>query len=99
MSEFQTIQPGQFRVSGELTFDSVPDVWQQARKMLLDVYEDEVEIDIASVSTFDSSGIALMVAWSRWAHCNNKKLTFKNPNQQAYKLIEINKLHDVLKLN
>jgi len=30
MSEFQTIQPGQFRVSGELTFDSVPVVWQQA---------------------------------------------------------------------
>ncbi len=98
MSEFQVIQPGHFSVSGNLTFDSVPVVWQQARKMLLDVYEEDVEIDIASVGTFDSSGIALLVAWSRWAHCNNKNLSFKNPNQQAQKLIEINKLHDVLKV-
>ena len=98
MSDFQTIQPGQFSVSGSLTFESVPAVWQQARKLLLDVYEEEVEIDIASVATFDSSGIALLVAWSRWAHCNNKALTFINPTHQALQLIEINKLQDVLEI-
>ena len=98
MSEFKHIKPGQFSVSGDLTFNKVPKVWEQARKMLVDVYEENVEIDIASVDRIDSSGIALFVAWSRWAYCNKKQLTFKNPDQRAQKLVEINKLHNVLDL-
>ncbi len=97
MSEFKPIEPGRFSLSGDLTFASVPMVWEQARKMLLDVYEDEVEIDIGATQKFDSSGLALLVAWSRWAHCNKKVLTFRNPTERAYKLIEINKLQDILK--
>ena len=98
MPEFKHIQPGQFSVSGDLTFNNVPKVWEQARKMLIDVYEEDVEIDIASVDRIDSSGIALFVAWSRWAYCNKKQLTFKNSNQRTSKLVEINKLHSVLNL-
>ncbi len=98
MSAFNHIHPGQFSVTGDLTFNNVPKVWEQARKMLVDVYEEDVEIDIASVGQIDSSGIALFVAWSRWAYCNKKQLTFKNPNQRASKLVEINKLHNVLNL-
>ena len=99
MSEFNHIQPGQFSVSGDLTFADVPKVWERARKMLLDVYEENVEIDIALVDKIDSSGIALLVAWSRWAHCNNKQIVFKNPNQRVNNLVEINKLGNVLNLN
>ena len=98
MSEFKHVKPGHFSLSGDLTFMSVPKVWEQARKILLDVYEDDVEIDISSTQKFDSSGLALLVAWARWAHCNNKVLTFRNPTQHATKLIEINKLRDVLKI-
>ena len=97
MSEFKLLKPGQFSLSGDLTFMSVPKVWEQARKMLLEVYEDNVEIDIGATQKLDSSGLALLVAWSRWAHCNNKILTFRNPTERAYKLIEINKLQDILK--
>lgn len=97
MPEFRLIEPGRFNLSGDLTFSSVPSVWEQARKILLDVYEDEIEIDMGSAQKFDSSGLALLVAWSRWAHCNHKTLTFKNVTQKTQKLIEINKLQDVLK--
>ncbi len=98
MSEFNNIQPGHFSVTGDLTFTNVPKVWEQARKLLVDVYEENVEIDIASVDKIDSSGIALFVAWSRWAHCNKKLLTFKNPNHRVNKLVEINKLESVINL-
>ena len=97
MPEFKSIEPGRFSVSGDLTFASVPMIWEKARKVLLDVYEENVEIDIGSAQNFDSSGLALLVAWSRWAHCNNKTLTFINVTKKANKLIEINKLQDVLK--
>jgi len=97
-SDFQYIEPGRFTVTGDLTFASVPQVWDQARKSLLDVHEDSLEIDIGAAHKFDSGGLALLVAWSRWAHCNKKDLVFRNVTEKAQKLIEINKLKDVLNL-
>jgi len=96
MSEFKYIEPGRFSVMGDLTFSTVPGVWEQARKTLLEVLEENLEIDISAAKNFDSSGLALMVAWSRWAHCNKKDLIFRNVTEKAHKLIEINNLQDVL---
>ena len=99
MSDFKYIEPGHFAVTGDLTFASVPGIWKQARKLLLDVFEESVEIDIGAARKFDSGGLALMVAWSRWAHCNNKDLIFSNTTEKAQRLIEINKLQDVLNIS
>ncbi|MFK7815532.1 MAG: lipid asymmetry maintenance protein MlaB [Gammaproteobacteria bacterium] len=98
MSDFKYIEPGRFRVTGDLTFVSVPEIWKQARKALLDVLEDNLEIDISAAQKFDSGGLALLVAWSRWAHCNKKQLVFRNASEKAHKLIQINKLQEVLKI-
>ena len=84
------IEPGSFKLSGDLTFTSVPEVWDLARKMLLDVYEENVEIDIGSVEKFDSSGLALLVAWARWAHCNNKELKYRNVTEKTKDLLKTN---------
>ena len=97
-SDFKYIEPGRFTVTGDLTFSSVPQIWNQARKSLLDVHEESLEIDIGAAQNFDSGGLALLVAWSRWAHCNKKDLSFRNATEKAQKLIEINKLGDVLAL-
>ncbi len=99
MSDFKYLEPGRFSVTGDLTFASVPEVWKQARKSLLDVFEDSLEIDISAVKKFDTGGLALMVAWSRWAHCNNKDLVFRNATEKTQKLVEINKLQDVLNIS
>lgn len=99
MSDFKYLEPGRFSVTGDLTFASVPEVWKQARKSLLDVFEDSLEIDISAVKKFDTGGLALMVAWSRWAHCNNKDLVFRNATEMTQKLVEINKLQDVLNIS
>ncbi|QMU62468.1 MAG: STAS domain-containing protein [Gammaproteobacteria bacterium] len=99
MSDFKYIEPGRFTVTGDLTFASVPEVWKQARKSLLEVFEDSLEIDIGAAKKFDSGGLALMVAWSRWAHCNNKDLVFRNATEKTQKLVEINKLQDVLNIH
>jgi phospholipid transport system transporter-binding protein len=96
--DFKYIEPGRFTVTGDLTFSSVPEIWKQAKKALLDVLEDNIEIDISAAQKFDSGGLALLVAWSRWAHCNKKQLVFRNAGEKAQKLIHINKLQDVLKI-
>ena len=48
MSDFKYLEPGRFEVTGDLTFVSVPEVWNQARKSLLDVFEESLEIDIGA---------------------------------------------------
>lgn len=97
-SEFKCIDHAKFEVTGDLTFLSVTSIWNQASKILHGIEEENLDIDIGSSQELDSGGLALLVAWSRWAHCNNKKIIFRNASDQARRLIEINKLNDVLHL-
>ena len=97
-SEFKCVDRGKFEVTGDLTFISVTPIWNQARKVLRGIEEENLDIDIGSTKELDSGGLALLVAWSRWAHCNNKKIIFRNASEQARKLVEINKLNDILNL-
>jgi len=97
-SEFKSVDRGKFEVTGDLTFISVTPIWNQAKKVLRGIEEENLEIDIGSTKELDSGGLALLVAWSRWAHCNNKKIIFHNASDQARKLVEINKLNDILNL-
>ena len=98
-NEFISLEPGKFKVTSDLTFSSVSKVWNQAMKPLVETEEKTLEIDIASAHNLDSSGLALLVAWTRWSHCNNKTLTFCNASEKVKKLVEINKLQDVLLFN
>lgn len=97
-SDFQSVDHTHFKVTGNLTFDSAASVWDQAKTLLPVVEEDNVSIDIGSATELDSGGLALLVAWSRWAYCNKKELIFCNASEQVRKLIEVNKLQDLLKL-
>ena len=97
-SEFQRLDRGKFKVTGDLTFSSVTAIWNQAIKLLPGLEEERLDIDIGSAHELDSGGLALLVAWSRWAYCNQKELIFSNASNQVRKLIKINKLQDLLKL-
>ena len=98
MSEFQCIDRSNFKVTGDLTFKSAASVWEQAKSILLGLEEDKLTIDIGAANELDSGGLALLVAWSRWAYCNKKELFFSNASDQVKKLIKVNKLEDLLKL-
>lgn len=98
-NEFISLERGKFKVTSDLTFSQVGEIWHQAKKPLIESDEKILDIDIASAHNLDSSGIALLVAWARWSHCNNKTLTFSNASEKVRKLVEINKLQDVLVFN
>lgn len=97
-SKFLRIDRDKFKVTGDLTFASVSSIWNQAVKVLPGIEEQSLEIDIGSAHELDSGGVALLVAWARWAYCNKKELFFSNASSKARKLIETNKLQDLLKL-
>ncbi len=96
-SDFQSTGRGHFKVTGDLTFNSVAIVWDKAKNILPSLEEDNLTIDIGSAVELDSGGLALLVAWSRWAYCNKKNLTYHNASDKVRKLTEINKLQDLLK--
>ena len=98
MSDFERIDQSNFKVTGDLTFSSAASVWDQAKTLLPGLEENNVTIDIGSANELDSGGLALLIAWSRWAYCNKKELIFNNASDQVRKLVEVNKLQDLLKL-
>jgi len=98
-AEFKTIESGKYEITGNLTFATAALYWETAKTLLPDLEQDSIQIDISAVKEIDSGGLALLVAWSRWAHCNNKELDFLNASEKAKKLIAINKLQDVLRLS
>jgi ABC-type transporter Mla MlaB component len=98
-SAFKSLGSGRFSVTGDLTFESVPELWEQSGESLLETQEPRVEIDIGAAKHFDSGGLALLVAWSRWAYCNKRELLFRNATEKAQNLVTINKLQDLLKFN
>ena len=89
---------GKLAVSGEMSFGSVPNLWQLSEKVLRNVIEDNLELDLAEVTKIDSAGLALLVAWQRWAHSQRKSLRFSHISPQLVALAKANNLNSVLGL-
>ncbi len=85
-------------VSGELSFSTVPDLWDQSRRVLPLIEGDHLEIDLTDVSRTDSAGLALLVAWTRWARSRSKSLRFIHVRPGIKALSEANQLHRLLTL-
>jgi phospholipid transport system transporter-binding protein len=93
----ESIQRGDFRVIGELTFDTVPEADKKG-VALFDMVEGEFCIDLRDVSRTDSAGLALLVAWMRYAKKRNKALQFLNIPAQMLALAKASSLDQVLPL-
>jgi phospholipid transport system transporter-binding protein len=61
---------------GELTFDTVPDRWEESGSLFDD--SAAVVVDLAGVTRADSAGLALLVGLVRRAKQSGKSLTFRN---------------------
>jgi phospholipid transport system transporter-binding protein len=85
-------------VRGELTFASVPDLWQQSKRLFTTIKQDHLELDLKEVCKVDSAGLALLVAWTRWAHSQTKSLHFQNIPPQLQALARANNLNALLDL-
>jgi len=84
---------GRQTLTGELTFGTVPDLYQAS----LDWFADKsLSVNFAKVSKADSAGLALMTEWLRLAHEKNCRVEFLNIPAQVQELIRVSDLQDVL---
>lgn len=65
-----------FRVQGDLTFETVPDLWRRAPSLFAGMTGDTLTIDLTAVRRVDSGGLALLVAWARWARQRHVRVRF-----------------------
>ncbi|MDO5351905.1 MAG: STAS domain-containing protein [Succinatimonas sp.] len=64
----------------KMTYESVPALWERRSEMFKNT-----EIDLSTVTSIDSAGIAFLVQWSK--ALEGRKLKIKNPPLAATNLI------------
>ena len=70
------VSPGQFQLSGAITFATAPDIEQQGSTLLLTSDSAQWIIDMTGITQADSSALAVCLAWLRLARANRKTLVF-----------------------
>jgi phospholipid transport system transporter-binding protein len=87
---------GTFSLSGELSFASVPEVWKAAESLFEGA--SQFEIDLSEVTRSDSSGLALLVEWARYARREGKEIRFVRVPDQMIAIARVSGLDRVLPL-
>ncbi len=92
MNELKSLGEGNFRVSSDLTTVTVPELWAKSKKLFPLTDASSISIDVGNVVQVDSGGLALLVAWARWANLRDKKFALQGRSEQLAVLIENNQL-------
>lgn len=87
---------GGYRVIGELSFSSVPDL--QGVSAALFAGSGDIEIDLSGVQRSDSAGLALVLEWMREQRRRGGTLELRNPPEQMRALARLSGLEGLLPL-
>ncbi len=79
---------GVFQVHSELSFSTVPELWRQSQGLFSRPDLPRIELDLSQVRFADSAGLALLVAWVRWARTHGKEIHFTQVPQALSALVE-----------
>ncbi len=93
-SQLQSSEAGKARLSGELTFESVPSLVDAVDELLGSA--DTLELELSGVSHSDSAGLALLVSWQRRARLKNKKIVFAGLPEQLIGLVQVSGVEKIL---
>lgn len=78
--QIRQLQPGEYALTGPLTFESVPLLWQEELRLV--GQQPRVILDLSGITRTDSAGLALMIEWMRKARQQNGRILFRNVPMQ-----------------
>ena len=85
---------GRCALSGALTFETAPWLWQQLRQ---GAWLDKArEADLSGVTDADSAGLALLIAWRAAAGAGGGVLRFQSPPERLLALARITEAESLL---
>jgi phospholipid transport system transporter-binding protein len=88
---------GVMHVTGELNFATVMDLWRDSLAKLAELTA--VDIDLSQVKTSNSAGLALLLAWLKYAEKCGKSVTFKHIPAHLASIIKVSGTEKILKMN
>lgn len=97
-AQLEKISAGHYLVKGQLSFHSVPQLWSEHYDSLLMDESRLINIDLAQIERSDSSGLALLIEWYRWAKKHDKDICFTRMPKQMYQIAHISGLDELLPL-
>lgn len=92
-ARLESLGEGRFKVSGSLDAVSVVDLLKESDEAFSGVAQ--VEVDLATVSESDSSGLALLLEWLRLARMRDQIVRFRNLPAQISALARISEVEDL----
>nr|VFK55999.1 MAG: phospholipid transport system transporter-binding protein [Candidatus Kentron sp. TUN]VFK58225.1 MAG: phospholipid transport system transporter-binding protein [Candidatus Kentron sp. TUN]VFK62149.1 MAG: phospholipid transport system transporter-binding protein [Candidatus Kentron sp. TUN] len=84
-AELHAVGKGEFSLSGELTFATVPNLWRKGGRLFTDTNK-MIILDLGEVIHSDSAGLALMMEWLRQSESQNIIIQFQNIPKQMLSL-------------
>lgn len=82
-------------LSGKLNFSTVPLLWQQSQTILND-NPPSITFDLTQVMQSDSSGVALLIAWTRYFRCQSHAIHFVHLPKQMLSIIRLAGLDSII---
>jgi phospholipid transport system transporter-binding protein len=94
-ARFEAVGAGSFRVSGDLDFARVPDIWEISHRAL-DAGGGDLSIDLGGVTRVDSAALALVVEWLAVAAARGRVLRIVGAPDKLMALARISEIEGLL---
>ena len=92
----ELIEGDSYRVSGELSFKTVPKFAASNKDLFIN--GNNLDVDLSGVARADSAGVALLIEWQRNAQKQNKSICFINIPSQMLAIAHLSGVDDLLSL-
>jgi phospholipid transport system transporter-binding protein len=86
---------GQYRINGELDFDSVPTVLAES-KVLFGKDQADLIIDLSGMQRGNSAALGLMLEWINVARQQNRQIRFRNVPDDLIAIAHVSDLDSLL---
>lgn len=86
-------------LSGSLNTNTVPGLWQLSQNILKNDKTSLVIFNLKDVTQSDSSGVALLIAWTRMLKLREQRIRFVALPAQMLAIIQVSDLENILPIN
>jgi phospholipid transport system transporter-binding protein len=94
----QPDESGQLVLDGELTFETVPEIYRNSLH-LLSTADRLRSVELSKVRRVDSAGLALLLEWQSAAHGHGRTLGFTNAPRDLVRLAALCDADELLGIN
>ena len=86
-AQIQVAGEGQFRISGDLDYQTIPQVLKSSQSMFAG--QKSLTIDLSEVNRSNSAGLALLIEWMRFARSEGCSIRFLNIPEQMHQVAQL----------